>query len=103
MMMGFADEESSFPPALVSLHGPGSAVFGLIMDESEDGTLTIFVPASPALTVGAVHIVNPSLVTRLDEGLSDVTGCVSQWGIGTSKLLAGSDVGARATGTQQPA
>jgi len=98
VLKGFAAEEMGFPSALVNLHGPNSAVFAMIMDENEDGTLTIFVPASPALTVGAVHVVNPSLVTRLDKSLSDVTGCVSQWGIGSGKLLAGSDVAARATG-----
>jgi uncharacterized membrane protein len=99
VLKGFAAEEMGFAPVLVNLHGPHSAVFAMIMDENEDGTLTIFVPASPALTVGGVHVVNPSLVTRIDRSLSDVTGCLGQWGIGASKLLAGSDVGARATGT----
>jgi uncharacterized membrane protein len=100
VLKGFAAEEMSFPPALVNLHGPDSAVFALIMDENEDGTLTIFVPAAPALTVGSVHVVNPRLVSRLEHNLSDVTGCVSQWGIGTSKLLSGSNVAATATRTQ---
>ncbi len=94
VLKGFADEESSFPPALVSLHGPGSAVFGLIMDENEDGTLTVFVPASPALTVGLVHVLDPNRVKRLEVGISDVTGCVSQWGIGSRAILAKPDAGA---------
>jgi uncharacterized membrane protein len=102
VLKGFAAEAMSFPPALVNLHGPESAVFALIMDENADGTLTIFVPAAPALTVGAVHVVNPGLVTRLKQSLADVTGCVSQWGIGTSKLLADSKIAAGATGTQTP-
>jgi uncharacterized membrane protein len=102
VLKGFAAEEMSFPPALVNLHRPDSAVFALIMDENADGTLTIFVPVAPALTVGTVHVVNPSLVTRLEQSLSDVTGCVSQWGIGTSKLLADSKIAATATGTQTP-
>lgn len=101
VLKGFGSEELSFAPVLVNLHGPDSAIFASIMDENEDGTLTIFVPASPALTVGTVYIVNPRLVTRLDKSLSDVSGCVSQWGIGTSKLLAGSEVAAVATGTKQ--
>jgi len=88
VLKGFADDQSSFPPALVNLYGPDAAVFGLIMDENEDGTLTIFVPASPALTVGVVHVVNPNLVTRLEASVADVTGCVSQWGIGSSKVLS---------------
>ena len=88
VLKGFADDQSSFPPALVNLYGPDAAVFGLIMDENEDGTLTIFVPASPALTVGVAHVVNPNLVTRLEASVADVTGCVSQWGIGSSKVLS---------------
>jgi uncharacterized membrane protein len=100
ILKGFAAEESRFPPALVNLHGPDAAVFAMIMDENEDGTLTIFAPASPAMTVGVVHIVNPRQVTRLDKHIPDVSRCLSQWGIGTRKLLAGSDVGARATGTK---
>jgi len=60
VLKGFAGDEMGFAPVLVNLQGPGSAVFAMIMDENEDGTLTIFVPASPALTVGTVHVVNPS-------------------------------------------
>jgi len=88
VLKGFADDQSSFPPALVNLFGPDAAVFALVMDENEDGTLTIFVPASPALTVGVVHVVNPKLVTRLEASVADVTGCVSQWGIGSRKVLS---------------
>jgi uncharacterized membrane protein len=90
VLKGFADDQSSFPPVLVNLYGPDAAVFAMIMDENEDGTLTIFVPASPALTVGVVHVVNPNLVTRLEASIADVTGCVSQWGIGSSKVLSAS-------------
>ncbi len=101
VLKGFAGDEMGFAPVLVNLQGPGSAVFAMIMDENEDGTLTIFVPASPALTVGTVHVVNPRLVTRIDRSLSDVTGYLGQWGIGTSKLFAGSDLAALATGVKK--
>lgn len=65
------------------------------MDQNEDGTLTIFVPASPALTVGTVHVVNPDRVTRLEAGISEFTGCVSQWGIGSRKVLSSPGPGAQ--------
>jgi uncharacterized membrane protein len=87
VLKGFADDQSRFPPVLVNLYGPGSAVFGMVMDENEDGTLTVFVPASPALTVGTVHVLSPDRVMRLAAGVSEVTGCVSQWGIGSRKVL----------------
>jgi uncharacterized membrane protein len=88
VLEGFGDDQSSFPPALVDLHGPGAAVFAMITDENDDGTLTVFVPASPALTVGVVHVVKPNLVTRPEASVADVTGCVSRWGIGSRKVLA---------------
>jgi len=88
VLKGFADEKRSFPPVLVNLYGPDAAVFALIMDENEDGTLTIFVPAAPALTVGVVHVVKPNLVTRLDASVADVTGCISQWGIASRRVLS---------------
>jgi len=95
VLKGFADDQRSFPPVLINLYGPSAAVFGMIMEENEDGTLTVFVPASPALTVGVVHVVAPDLVTRLEASVADVTGCVSQWGIGSRKVLSesGADLG----------
>ncbi len=92
VLKGFADDSRNFPPVLANLHGPDSAVFAMIMDENEDGTLTIFVPSSPALTVGVIHVVKPNLVTRLDASIADVTGCISQWGIASRKVLSGSVV-----------
>ena len=65
-------------------------MLGLIMDENEDGTLTVFIPASPALTVGAVHVVDPTLVKKIEASGGDVTGCVSQWGIGSRAVLSNS-------------
>ena len=92
VLKGFANDSNNFPPVLVNLHGPDSAVFALVMDENEDGTLTIFVPSAPALTVGVVHVVNPKLVTRLNASIADVTGCISQWGIASRRVLSASAV-----------
>jgi uncharacterized membrane protein len=97
VLKGFAENQHSFRPVLAQLFGAGSAVFGLIMDENEDGSLTIFVPAAPALTVGVVHVVDPDLVTRLDLSVADVTGCISQWGIGSRKVLVHSAAGKQGT------
>ena len=58
--------------------------------------------ASPALTVGVVHVVKPNLVTRLEASVADVTGCVSQWGIGSRKVLAESASGQQATPAGAP-
>lgn len=87
VLKGFAESDETHRPALISLHGPGTAVLGLIMEENDNDTMTIFVPASPAMTIGTIHVVQNDRVSVLDAGLMDTANCVTQWGIGTRKLL----------------
>jgi uncharacterized membrane protein len=81
------DDEEYSTPVLVNLFGPGTAVFGLLVEENADDTLTIFVPSAPALTVGMIHIVDPDRVTRLKAGVGEVGTCVAEWGVGSGKIL----------------
>jgi hypothetical protein len=37
--------------------------------------------------LGSLHIVDREQVTILEAGSMDVTNCISQWGIGTKKIL----------------
>lgn len=87
VLRGFAEKRTAYPAALVSLFGPGTGVFGLVMEDNEDGTVTVFIPSAPTLTVGAVHVVERDRVRMLDAGLMAVTDCVSQWGVGSAKVL----------------
>lgn len=87
VLRGFAERRTAYPAALVTLFGPGTAVFGLVMEDNGDGTLTVFIPSAPTLTVGAVHVVDRDRVRMLDAGLMSVTDCVSQWGVGSAKVL----------------
>jgi uncharacterized membrane protein len=87
VLKGFAKEKDAYPPVMVRLHGPGSAIFGLVMEKHSNGVLTVFLPSAPALTVGSVHVVEPDRVTFLDASTVDVANCVSQWGIGSQKVL----------------
>jgi uncharacterized membrane protein len=87
VLKGFAGDASSYRPAMISLHGPGSAVLGLIMEENDNDTVTVFVPSSPVMTVGTVYVVRRERVTNLNAGMIDATNCITQWGIGTRKLL----------------
>ena len=48
-----SQEGAEFAPALVDLYGSEARVIGLIMEELEDGRMTIFVPLSPTSTPGA--------------------------------------------------
>ena len=87
VLKGFAESRTAYPAAMVRLAEPGTAVFGFVMEENENGHLTVFVPSSPTLTVGTVHFVSRERVSILDASAMDVTNCLSQWGIGSSKIV----------------
>ena len=89
VLKGFAKDKDAYPAVMVCLHGPGSAVFGLLMEEHENGVLTVFLPSAPALTVGSLHVVERDRVTFLEANTVDVANCISQWGIGSEKALGG--------------
>lgn len=84
---GVFNKETAYQPALVQLYGPGTGVFAFVMEEHDNGLVTVFVPSSPALTIGVVHVVNKELLTLLDAKATDMTGCISNWGIGSGALV----------------
>jgi uncharacterized membrane protein len=86
-LKGFAEERTAYSAALVQLYGPGTGVLGFVMEENDNGSLTVFVPSVPTLTVGSLHVVDRERVTLLEAGSIDVTNCISQWGIGSRKIL----------------
>jgi uncharacterized membrane protein len=89
ILKGFAKDQSAYPPVMLQLHGPGTAVFGLVMEEQENGVLVVFVPSAPALTVGSLHVVERDRVTFLETSPIELVNCVSQWGVGADKALGG--------------
>ena len=86
-LKGFAAEETAYPKALVRLLGSEAAVFGFVMEENDNGSVTVFVPSSPAITIGGVYIVDRSRVTILESSTMEIVDCLSQWGIGSRKIL----------------
>ncbi len=85
---GFA-QDHAYQVATISLFGPGTSVFGFIMEEHDSGEVTVFVPSAPAATVGLVHIVDRARVRPLDASGFQVLNCMSQWGVGAHELLRG--------------
>jgi len=57
------------------------------MEGNDNGSVTVFVPSSPAITVGTVYIVKRSRVTILEAGTMEIADGLSQWGIGSRKIL----------------
>ena len=94
ILRGFAHKSDGYRPVTVSLFGEGTAVFGLMVETNADGTVTVFVPAAPTMAVGTVHVVDAARVRPLDAGFSDLSGCISQWGVGSRRLLERRDEGA---------
>jgi uncharacterized membrane protein len=87
ILRGFAEKSAGYRPALVSLYGPGAEVFALVIEENGDGSLTVFVPSAPTMAMGTVHIVAPERVRMLAATVSELTGCVGQWGVGSTKIV----------------
>ena len=87
VVRGAFNKETAYQSALVQLYGPGTGVFAFIMEEHENGLVTVFVPSSPALTLGVVHIVKKELITLLDASAADMSNCISSWGTGSDKLV----------------
>lgn len=77
----------AYKPALIKLGPDGAAVFGFIMEYNENGTITVFVPHSPLLTVGTIYIVEKNRITLLESGHLAMINCLSEWGTGSSKVL----------------
>ena len=79
-------EETLGTPVAVRLGD--SQQIGFLVEELTPGQATVFIPAAPALTFGAVHIVPAERVEKLDAKLTQVVDCISKIGCGSSRLLA---------------
>ncbi len=91
LLTGFVEMKAAYPAALVQLNGPGTAVLGFIMENHPNGMATVFVPMSPMVSMGNVYLVESDRVTLLDANALEVTGCISQWGIGSQEVLGNLD------------
>ena len=87
---GFTEGKTAYPAVMIEIHGPGIAAFGFIMEEHDNGLLTVFVPSTPVLTVGTLYVVDREKVTYLTAGTSEIADCISQWGIGSKQIVTDS-------------
>lgn len=92
ILKGFAGTEKAYPPVLARLSAPGVAVLGLVVEENDNDTLTVFVPTAPAMTVGSLHIVSCDRITYLEADMLDLVNCVTEWGTGSKKLLGATQI-----------
>ena len=81
-----ARETSVFQSAVMTLRdGEREVVY--VVEDHEDGEVTVLVPWAPASFAGSVKIVQRSSIEMLDASLGDASRVLSHWGVGAGKLL----------------
>lgn len=81
-------EDADYPVVEVDLYDSDSRVLGVRVDELPDGRHMVYVPSSPMVTIGHVHILPASRVTETDLSLSETIGCLSQMGLEARRLYS---------------
>jgi uncharacterized membrane protein len=79
-------EESAWKPALVEIED--ALVPAFIVEEIDDGRLTVFVPSVPTPFAGAVYILDRNRVHPIDVPFTQAIKSVSRWGSGSKDLVA---------------
>jgi uncharacterized membrane protein len=79
-------DEQAWKPALAEIED--ALVPAFIIEELEDGRLTIFVPSVPTPFAGAVYILDRERVHPVDVPFTTAIRTVSRWGSGSKDLVA---------------
>jgi uncharacterized membrane protein len=80
------DDVLTLTPAEVNLFGSEARSIAFVIEEIPDNRFAVFVPSSPALTIGQVYILPASSVKMLDKPVRDAIDAISQWGSGMTRL-----------------
>ena len=79
-------EENTWKPVLVELED--ALVPAFIIEELDDGRLTVFVPSVPTPLAGAVYVLSRERVHILDIPFTQAVSSISRWGAGSKDLVA---------------
>jgi uncharacterized membrane protein len=79
-------DETAWKPALVEIEE--ALVPAFIIEELDDGRLTVFVPSVPTPLAGAVYILSRERVHAVDIPFTQAIRSVSRWGSGSKDLVA---------------
>ena len=90
-------QEKVWKPALVEIED--ALVPGFLIEELEDGRVTVFVPSVPTPLAGAVYIIDRERVHILDIPFTQAVSTISRWGAGSSNLVAAMGTGASPKGS----
>jgi uncharacterized membrane protein len=78
-------EGITFAPALVEIEE--ALVPAFLVEEHEDRSYTVFIPAIPTPTVGSLYILPRERVHPINVPFGKVIKCVTSWGVGSGELL----------------
>ena len=79
-------EDADYPVVEADLYNSDDRVLGVLVDDLPDGRQVIYVPSSPVVTIGQLHIVPKHRITVTDLSMTETIGCISQMGFETNKL-----------------
>jgi uncharacterized membrane protein len=79
-------KETTWQPALIEIEE--GLVPGFIIEECDDGRLTVFVPSVPTPLAGAVYILSRDRVHPVDVPFTQAIQSVARWGSGCRELVA---------------
>jgi uncharacterized membrane protein len=65
----------------------GALVPAFVMEELEDASYVVFVPAVPNPSQGTIYVLPRERVHLIDAHARELAGCVRGWGVGTGRLL----------------
>ncbi len=83
---GFGQEEAmAFKPAFL-ISAEGWKEIAYVIEEHDDGHLTVLIPWAPTAFSGSVRVVERERVEMLDANLGDVSKVLSLWGVGAREL-----------------
>ena len=78
--------DQAWKPALAEIEE--ALVPAFIIEELEDGRLTVFVPSVPTPLAGAVYILSADRVHPLNIPFTQAVKVISRWGSGSKELVA---------------
>lgn len=81
-----ADQDGSWKPALAEIEE--ALVPAFIVEETDDGRFTVFVPSVPTPLAGTVYILTPDRVHPLNIPFTHALRVISRWGSGSKELVA---------------
>ena len=86
LTLSLVGSDSKLQPVEADVHDSGAPMLGFLMETLQDGRHVVFVPSSPAITLGHVYFVPPDRVTVLDTAVTTVVNAITQWGAGAKEI-----------------